>query len=174
MRVAAAAAGPAPAPPRVIRPRRLANASETQLIRRFLRPFEPPCLAIDAQAQAVLIARRDLTRPERAPRAVRETQQHLRVVIETAAGYLRGQVCGDLRHAQPRDELQEMEGVRPDIPYRAGDAALRRIDAPRGLLVAAGFERRGQPVLRILDLHDAQRAPSSPPAIISLACRTSG
>jgi hypothetical protein len=44
--------------------------------------------------------------------------------------------------------------VGPDIAEAAGGTALRRIGAPRRLPVPGGLERRRQPVLGVLDLHD--------------------
>ena len=48
--------------------------------------------------------------------------------------------------------------MRADIGHGAARAGARRIGAPVGLLLARLLERRGQPVLRILDLDHAQPA----------------
>lgn len=71
------------------------------------------------------------------------------------------------------DELGEVEGVRADIADRTGGAGPGGVGAPRGLLLAAVLDPRGEPVLRVLDLDDAQR-PDRPPATMARACRTSG
>ena len=49
-------------------------------------------------------------------------------------------------------------GVRADVADAAAGARAGRVGAPFGLLVAAVLELGGEPVLRVLDLHDAQLA----------------
>ncbi len=53
---------------------------------------------------------------------------------------------------QAGHEANDVECVRPNISQRARRTALRRIRAPYSLLLAGGFKRRAQPVLRVLDL----------------------
>src|SRR5206468_2938025 len=49
--------------------------------------------------------------------------------------------------------LGEILGVRADVADAAGGAAALRVGTPGRLLLAGGFETRGQPALRVLD-HD--------------------
>ena len=48
--------------------------------------------------------------------------------------------------------------MRADVAERAAGAGALRIGAPLGLLLAGGLGRVGQPVLRVLDLHEADLA----------------
>ena len=65
--------------------RRLAERRPAQFVGVLLRPVEAALGPVDAQPQAVLVAGRDLARPQRAARAVGVAQQDLRVVVELAA-----------------------------------------------------------------------------------------
>ena len=136
----------------------LAKGREPELVRVLLKPFEPALLAIDAQLQSVLVAGRDLARPEHALGPALEAQHHVVVVVEPAAGHEAGKVGGDLRHRQPGDEGEKVEGVRADIAERAAGAGLFRIDPPFRLLGAGVLGSLGQPVLDIFRLNDADRA----------------
>src|SRR5262245_49519387 len=91
MRVARAAAEPRLGPPRDSR-RRLAHRGEAQLIGVLLAPLEATLLAIDSQAQPVLLAGRYLARPQHAARPVFEPSEHVHVVVEPAARHEAAQV----------------------------------------------------------------------------------
>ena len=66
-------------------------------------------------------------------------------------------VGGDLGHLFAGDEFGQLEGMRADVAERTG-AGLLGIRAPARLLLPGLLERGGQPALRILRLHHAQRA----------------
>ena len=51
-----------------------------------------------------------------------------------------------------------MKSVCADVTDSAGGAGLLRVGTPRGLLLSCGFERRRQPILRVLELNHAQLA----------------
>src|SRR5690606_36025849 len=57
---------------------------ENQGVRLHLRPFETALLAINSQAQAVLLASRDLRHLQHAPRAALKAEQRRDVVVEAA------------------------------------------------------------------------------------------
>ena len=78
------------------------------------------------------------------------------------------------RAARPLTKLARLIGVGADVADAAAGAGALRVGAPRRLLVARLLERRRQPVLRVLGLHDAERRRASPSATISRACRTIG
>ena len=129
-----------------------------QRIGRFLVPVQRGLGAVDAQAQVVFLARRDLAGPEQAARAVGVAQLHLHMVIDAPAGHEGGQLGADPLWHEAGDELGELRRVRADVAEAACRAGQRGVGAPRGLLLAGGFERLGEPVLRIFDLHDAHVA----------------
>src|SRR6187200_3647989 len=114
-------------------------------------PLDAAAAAIDAQAQVVLVARRDLARPERTARAAGEAQHHLDVVVEAAARDEGAQLGAQLADRLPGDVAGELEGMGADVADAAARARARRVGAPVGLLLAARLERLGQPVLRVLD-----------------------
>ena len=90
------------------------------------------------------------------PRASPKRSMHVDIVVDLAARNEGREVGRDRLRLQAGDELGELEGMRRDIAERAAGAGLRRIAAPVGLLVAG--QVGGEPVLRILDLHDADGA----------------
>ena len=63
-------------------PLRLAEGREPEIVRILLPPFEAALGAVDAELQAVLVAGRDLARPEHALGAALEAQQDMDVVVE--------------------------------------------------------------------------------------------
>ena len=95
--------------------------------------------------------------PTKSASSFRKAQHDLHIVIYTTAGNESGEFGGQFPAIQAGDKRSEIEGVRSDISERTARAALRGVSAPESLLLAGLFERRGQPVLRILHLHHANR-----------------
>ena len=137
---------------------RFAVAAEVKIVGIFLRPIEAAFFAVNAEAEIVFVADGDLAGPQHALHALVVAQQHLHVVVEAAAGNDDADVGGDLLGVKLADEAGDVVGVRADVAERAGGAALRGVGAPRGLFLAGVFERRGEPVLRVFDLHEAELA----------------
>ena len=81
---------------------------------------------VDAQPQAVLVAGRDLARPQRAARAVGVAQQDLRVVVELAARRRTSEIGEQFGDLEPGDIVGEVEGVRADVAERAAGARALR------------------------------------------------
>ncbi len=136
----------------------MAHRGEAQLVGVLLAPLQARLVAVHAQPEPVLIARRNLTAPQHTPRAVLEPQQHVHVVVESAARHEPAQVRGKLAHRKPRDEAREIVRVRADVAEAAAGTRAGGIDPPRGLLLPRVFELGREPILHILDLHDADRA----------------
>ncbi len=137
---------------------RAVEPAQRQAVRLHLRPFEPTFLAMDTQAQAILVARGDLARLQHAARAAFETQQRRHIVVEAAARNMRGQFGAQRFDRKPRDMLGKLKGVRPDIAETATEPGPRRIGPPFGLLVAVRVDRPAEPALRIFGLHQPDLA----------------
>ncbi len=139
----------------------------------LLVPFEPALGAVDPDLDVVLVADRHLARPEHALGAALVAQQDVDVVIDLAA-FDEGVDIGEHGiQLEAGDEGREIVGMGPDIADGAA-ARLFRIGAPGGLLLAGLLDRIGQPVLRILGLHDRGSRRARRPATICRACRTIG
>src|SRR5688572_19955904 len=130
---------------------RLVRVLDPQRVRLLLVPVETGGIAVDAQAQVVLVARADLARDEHAARAVVEAQERGAVVVELAARDDAVQVRTELRRAQIRDELGEMKRVHADVAHAARESRALRIEPPYRLFLAAALDRLGKPALRVLD-----------------------
>ena len=128
---------------------------------------------VDAEAKPVLVARRDLARPQGAARPIGVAQHDLDVVVELAPGPERGEIGGELSKIEAGHVVGEIVGVGADVAERPAGARALRIDAPFGLLVARRLRRAGQPVLRIFDLDEADLAEIAA-RTISRMRRTSG
>src|SRR5438128_1437683 len=89
---------------------------------RAPRVDEAALAAVDAQAQVVLVAGRDLARPERAARAAGEAQQDLDVVVESPAGDEGAQLGAQLADLEAGDVAGELERVRADVADAAAGA----------------------------------------------------
>jgi hypothetical protein len=113
-----------------------------------------------------------LARPQTPARAVGETQQHVDVIVDRAAGNDGRDVGRHLRDLRAGDELRELERVRADVAERARAGQLG-IRAPARLLLSALLERGREPALRILDLNHTQ-VPDETIAMSCLACRIIG
>ena len=108
-----------------------------EIVRILLRPFKPALGAEHSQAQAVFVARRNLTAPEHAARTAFETQKDVPVVIQTSAFDESVKICREGFELQPGHELNEIEGVGPDVSGRTARSALGRIGTPACLFLAA-------------------------------------
>ena len=132
-----------------------------EVVRLLLPPHQSRTFAVDPQRQPVLLARRHLARVADTTRAAREAHQDRRVVLHRAPRHQRREFGEDGFDLEPRDVAHEVVHVRPDVAHRRRWPRLRRILAPRRLLVAALLEAGREPALRILG-HDlaqlAQRA----------------
>ena len=80
------------------------------------------------------------------------------VVVELAAVHKSRQISADLVHLLAADEARQVFGVGADVAQRTTRSGLRRVHAPRGLLLARGFQRGAQPVLHVLGVHQADFA----------------
>src|SRR5580704_4908975 len=138
--------------------RRLAVTAEVHVVGIFLRPIDAALFAVDAEAEIVFVTDGDLAGPEHAADSFVVAEQDLNVVVETAAGNHDADVGGDLFGVMLADEAGDVVSVRADVAKRAGGSALRGVGAPRGLFLAGVFERRGEPILRVFDLHEAKLA----------------
>src|SRR5690606_5751238 len=99
---------------------------EPQMVGLLLLPLQPALLAIDAKAQAVLVARRNLACPQHAARTAPEAHHHLDIVVETPAFHERGELGGQFLKLETRDETGEIVGMGADIAdTAAGPRALR-------------------------------------------------
>ena len=85
-------------------------------------------------------------------------QQQMRVVVEPAAGHERRELGAQARRCSAGDEAGQLIGMRADIAQRSARAGARGIGLPLGATVARGFLRRGEPFLKVLHLHQPQRA----------------
>src|SRR5262249_29024611 len=113
---------------------------EPQAIWFFLCPFKAAILAIDAQAQRVLVAVCDLAGPEHATSTICKAQEHMCVVVDSAAGDGGGEVGEDMCGNAAGDEAGEMECVTAHVADRATGAGERWVGAPGGLLVAGDLQ----------------------------------
>jgi hypothetical protein len=127
-------------------------------VRFLLPPLEARRIAVDAQAEIVLVARVDLACNEHAARAVVEAQECGAVVVELTIRDDAAQIRAELGRAQPRDELGEMESVHADVAHAGAQARALRVEAPDGLLLAAALDGLGEPTLGVLDEHFAHGA----------------
>ena len=103
------------------------------------------------------MAGRHLAGPDGTARAVGIAQQHLGVVVDGPAGHEAAELGAQLGQRLARHVIRQVPGMRADVANRAA-AGLGRVGAPGGLLVAAAFQRLGQPVLRVFGLHHADVA----------------
>ena len=142
--------------------------AQPQRVRLHLLPVEARALAIDSQAQVVLVADADLARDQHTRRTAGETQQHGAVVIEHPARHDAVQRRGDLLHRAAGHELGEVERMHADVADAAARAGLRGVESPARLLVPVALDRRCEPALRVLDQH--LRDPAQFAAGDALAC----
>ena len=77
---------------------------------------------VDPEPEPVLVARRDLARPEGAARAVRVAQHDLDVVVELAPDAERSEIGGEFRELEARHIVGKIEGVRADVAERPAGA----------------------------------------------------
>src|SRR3546814_1236421 len=103
---------------------------------------------MDAEPQAILVARRDLARLEHPARPAFEAQQRGDIVVEAPARHMRREFGAERFDRQPRDMFGELKGVGSDVAEAAAEARARGIGAPFGLLVAVPVDRPAQPALR--------------------------
>ena len=75
------------------------------------------------------------------------------VVIDPSARNKALQIGGEAFQRQAGHEIGEVKRMGADITGGATRAGFGGIGAPVGLFLTGGFERFGQPVLRIFDLH---------------------
>src|SRR6266478_3854984 len=151
-----------PSPGPADRYRRLPIRSKPQIIRILLPPLDSRLLPINPQAQVVLVSGSHLARPQHSSRAALKSQEHLYVVIEPPPRHKNGHVGRHLIAAQSRHKTRDVISVRSDIPQGTRRSALRGIGAPNGLFLPSSLNRGGQPVLRVLHLHEAN-SPKFPP-----------
>jgi hypothetical protein len=118
--------------------RRLAERREAEIIGIFLMPLERRPLAVYPQPQIILIAGRNLTRPQHAARALAIPQHDVNVVIEPPSRHEDREIRGNLLTSQTGDKCGKMVSVAADVTKASCRPAARRVSAPfRLLLVAA-------------------------------------
>ena len=137
--------------------RRREGARDRQRLRLVLTPGKRLLLAVHADAQAVVLARRDLRGEQHAARALLQTQKRHAVVVERSVGEAR-EVAQHRADLQSRHVLQEVRGVHADVGHAAGDAVHARIALP---FLARGERLRpvdaAEGTLRVLH-HDLRHA----------------
>ena len=106
---------------------RLPKPAEPELVRLFLRPFQPAHVAEDPDAQAVFVARRNLAGPEHPLRAARIAQKHIGVVVKLPPRNEGGHVSRQRLRLHPRDEGGEVIGMGADVAKRPADARARGV-----------------------------------------------
>ncbi|MNE84711.1 hypothetical protein D3C80_1816450 [compost metagenome] len=97
----------------------LAKRREPEIVRVFLRPFDAALCAIDAQAQRIFIAGRNLTAPKHALGTTRKTQHHMRIVVQATSFDKTVEISGKAVEHQAGHEGGKIEGVRANIAGRA-------------------------------------------------------
>src|SRR5690606_10396170 len=93
----------------------LAERREPEIVRVFLRPFDAALRAIDAQAQRIFIAGRNLAAPEHPLRAALKTQHHMGIVVQTTPLDKTVEIGSKAVEREAGHEGGEIEGVGPDI-----------------------------------------------------------
>src|SRR5256885_6440628 len=139
--------------------RRLAIRRKTQIVRILLFPLESRPFSINPQPSVVLVSCSHLARPQHSSRTALKSQEHLHVVVKPPPRHEYGNFRRHLIAAKSSHKTRDVVCVRSDIPKGTGRSALRRIGAPKRLLVPSSLDRRGPPTPRPLPLP----APASPP-----------
>src|SRR4029453_1249271 len=103
---------------------------EPQFVRLFLTPGQPTLRAVDAEAQAVLAARRHVAGPEAALRPIGKFHGQERVVVDASPWRERGDRPRHSRALQAGDEARHMMHMGADLAEDAGHADAFRIEAP--------------------------------------------
>src|SRR3546814_18734683 len=80
---------------------------------------------MDAEPQAILVARRDLARLEHPARPAFEAQQRGDIVVEAPARHMRREFGAARFDRQPRDLFGELKGVGSDVAEAAAAARAR-------------------------------------------------
>ncbi len=97
----------------------LAKRREPEIVRVLLRPFNAALCAIDAQAQRIFIAGRNLAAPEHALGTARKTEHHMRIVVQATSLDKTVEISRKAVERQAGHEGGEIEGVRANIAGRA-------------------------------------------------------
>ena len=129
------------------------GGQHVEVVGLLLAPDQPGAFAVDAEREAVLLARGHLAGVVHPARAAHEAHQDRRVVVHGAARHKRRDFGEDGLDVEPGHIVHEVVQVRPDVAHRRRRPCLRRILAPRRLLVAALLEAGREPSLRVLG-HD--------------------
>src|SRR5256885_1941643 len=134
---------------------RSVRAPHDERIRLLLMPFERGVSAVDAQAQAILFAERDLRAEEHALGAALVPNENVGVVVDAATLDEGAHVRTELLDLETGDVTREMFGMRADVTECTG-AGTRGIGAPVGLFLTGRLDASGQPALRVFryDLTD--------------------
>src|SRR3546814_5829990 len=80
---------------------------------------------MDAEAQAIFVARGDLARLQHPARPAFEAQQRGDIIIEAAARNMRRQFGAERFDREPRNMFGELKGVRPDVADAAAEPGAR-------------------------------------------------
>ena len=79
------------------------------------------------------------------------------MVVQASARHESGKLRGQFPAIQSGHKAGEIVSVSSDVSQRTGGTALGGIRAPGGLFLSGLLQRRGQPILRILNLDNANR-----------------
>ncbi len=86
-----------------------------QIVRVFLRPFQPAFFSVNADAQGVLVARCHLAAPQHPLGPALKTQHHMSVVIHLTPRHKRIQISGKAFDLQPGDKTRQIVRMGADI-----------------------------------------------------------
>src|SRR3546814_16787854 len=104
---------------------------------------------MDAEAQAIFVARVNLARLQHPARPAFEAQQRRHIVVEAAARNMRRQFGAERFDRKPRDMFAKQEGVRPDVAAAGDVPGARALGAPFALSIAPRLAPAVVPALRM-------------------------
>ena len=102
----------------------------------LLMPFEAAFFSVDANVEVVFFADADLRAMENAFRAVFQTDEDVRVVVELTAFDEGGEVSCEFLNFQAGDVFCEIFGMGADVADAACCAGAGGVGSPRGLLLS--------------------------------------
>ena len=108
----------------------LEGGLQHEVVVLLLVPVKRGLLAVDAQTQAVLLARGDLRDIEQGLGPALEAQENRGVVLEPVAGREAREVREHLLHLEARHVLEHVERVHADVRHRAARTAPLRVHLP--------------------------------------------
>src|SRR5690606_18598574 len=137
---------------------RLAERGVPELVRLFLRPFQPALGAVNAQGKAAFVARRYLACPQHTAGSALEAHHDMYIVVEVASRDKGREIGGKRLKLKPGDEAGQIVSVRADVADTAPGARACRVGPPLGLLLPAVLDLLGEPVLHVLGMDQADCA----------------